>query len=54
MKILSGRNVERIKQAKEKRLEIGGVNSHKEQCDLIPEFINTEIHGVHLEPCYNW
>lgn len=52
MKSLTERNLERIKQAKEKRIEIGGLISHKEQCDKIPVDINVETHGVHLEPCY--
>ena len=42
VKSLSEINLERIKQAKEKRLKIGGINSHNEKCDQIPVNIDTE------------
>ena len=42
VKSLSEINLERIKQAKEKRLKIGGINSYKEKCDQIPVNIDTE------------
>ena len=48
----SSLNIERIQLAKEKRMRIGGTNSHEEQCSLIPLLVNHEIHGIHLEPCY--
>jgi len=52
IKTLSDVNVKRILEAKEKREEINGDNLHQEQIDLIPENINLETDGVHLEPCY--
>ena len=33
LKSLSEINIERIEQAREKRLKIGGINSHGEQCN---------------------
>ena len=58
VKSLSEINLERIKQAKEKRLTNGGINSHKEKCDHIPVNIDTENEinnpskpvDVHKEP----
>ena len=52
LKSLSDRNIARIKEAKAKRLELGGSHCHSEQSDSIPDDINLETHGVHLEPCY--
>jgi len=42
----------RIKESKLKRLGIGGTYSHNDQCELIPDSIDVEKHGIHLEPCY--
>ena len=53
IKKLSDTNLEKINQAKLKRLEPGGAIVHKEQVDNIPDVINPDIHGVHLDPCYN-
>ena len=52
LKKLSDTNIIRIREAKLKRLEIDGSHKHEEQCQLIPENINLELHQVHLEPCY--
>ena len=52
LKILSDTNITRIQEARLKRLEIGGSYRHEDQCQLIPEQINLELHGVHLELCY--
>ena len=35
-----------------KRIEIGGAYEHAEQCSMIPETIDIELHRIHLEPCY--
>ena len=42
----------RINAAKEIRISVGGSYHHKEQCDLVPDSIDPEIHGIHMEPCY--
>ena len=52
IKKLGDTNVEKINQAKLKRLKLGGANAHKEQVDNIPDVINLDIQGVHLDPCY--
>ena len=52
LKTLSEGNIERIRKEKQKRKEIGGTHGHDEQCGKIPDQINFELHGVHLEPCY--
>lgn len=52
IKKLSDVNINRILEAKDKREEIGGDNLHQEQINLIPETINLETDGIHLEPCY--
>ena len=50
IKKLSDTNLEKINQAKLKRLKLGGANAHEEQVDSIP-VINPDIHEVHLDPC---
>ena len=52
LKSLSETNIKRIREAKIKRFDIGGAHRHEEQCDMIPETINDDSHGIHLEPCY--
>ena len=52
IKKLNDTNLEKINQAKLKRLEFGGANAHKEQVGGIPNVINPDIYGVHLHPCY--
>ena len=42
----------KINEAKLRRLELDGANAHKEQVDSIPDVINPDIHGVHLDRCY--
>lgn len=51
IKKLTQINIEKIKLAKEKRQQVGGVHYHS-QVDIIPEEIDPEKHGIHLEPCY--
>ena len=53
IKKLSDTNLEKINQAKLKRLELGGANAHKEQVDSIPDVNNSDIHGVHLDRVRN-
>ena len=52
MKKLNDTNLEKINQAKHKRLKFSKANAHKEQVDSIPHVINPDIHGVHLDSCY--
>ena len=52
IKKLSDASLHNINQSKIKREEIGGLHLHYEQIQQIPENINFELHGVHLEPCY--
>ena len=52
LKSLSEINIRRIEEAKIKRIEIGGAYEHAEQCIMVPETIDIELHGIHLEPCY--
>ena len=52
IKSLTETNLRRISEAKEKRKELGAKNNHLEQIKQIPEKIDPELHGVHLEPCY--
>ena len=51
-KKLNDTNLEKINQAKLKKLELGGANAHKEQVDNIPDVVNPDIHGVHHGRCY--
>ena len=53
IKKLSDADLESINQAKLKRLELGGANAHKKQVHSIPDVVNPDIHGVHLDPCHN-
>ena len=52
IKKLNDTNLEKINEAKLKRLELDGANAHKEQVDSILHVINQDIHGVHLDQCY--
>ena len=52
IKSLTETNLRRISEAREKRNELCGKNNHLEQIKQIPEKIDPELHGVHLEPCY--
>jgi len=51
LKDLSETNIKRIKEAKKKRQEIGGAHCHS-QAELVPEEIDHNKYGVHLNPCY--
>jgi len=51
LKHLSEINIERINQARDVRQKIGGVHRHS-QIETIPDAIDHEKHGVHLNPCY--
>ena len=50
IKKLRDTNLEKINQAKLKRLKLGGANAHEEQVNSIP-VINPDIHEVHLDLC---
>ena len=52
IKSLTEKNLRRISEARQKRKELGAKNNHLEQIKQIPEKIDPELHGVHLEPCY--
>lgn len=52
IKKLSQRNIERILEAKEKRTKLGGDFEHKDQIRQIPDEIDENLHGIHLNPCY--
>ena len=51
MKKLTEMNIERILEAKRKRIELGS-DHHHPQVDTVPKEIDCNIYGVHLEPCY--
>ena len=51
LKTLSETNITRLKEAKKKRLDLGG-NHNNQQVANLPEDLNKENLGVHLEPCY--
>ena len=51
MKDVSLINEQQRRKAKSIREKNGG-HHHKEQCDSIPEKIDPEKHGIHLNPCY--
>ena len=51
MKKLTEKNIERILEAKRKRIELGSNHRHL-QVDTVPNEIDCSIYGVHLEPCY--
>lgn len=53
IKELSQTNIDRLKEAKQKRERIGGSNRHFQQVQQIPESFDLEKHGVHSRPCYN-
>lgn len=52
IKAISEVNREKIYAAKLLREKLGGQNHHAPQCSTVPDLIDTEKHGIHLEPCY--
>ena len=52
IKNLSEVNITRITEARKKREELGGDNVHHDRILQIPDVIDPEAHGIHLEPCY--
>ena len=46
-------NENRFRAAHNKREQLGSNTYHKKQRDMIPDAINNEFHGVHMEPCCN-
>ena len=51
IKELSEDNKNRITAAKQLRESLGGDDHHEDQCCSVPETFS-DIHGIHLEPCY--
>ena len=49
---ISAENEERIRLAKSERETYTDENFRREQCASIPNEINHDRHGIHLEPCY--
>ena len=45
-------NEERIRLAKSERESYTNENFHSEHCESIPDEINHDKHGIHLDPCY--
>ena len=53
IKQISAVNEQRIKAAKLEREQlVDSSNRHLEQCRSIPEIIDYQKHGIHMEPCY--
>ena len=52
IKAISEVNREKIYAAKQLREKLGGQNHHALQCSTVPDLIDAEKHGIHLEPCY--
>ena len=52
IKSVSEVNKSKIVAAKKARLQLHENNVHQEQCDTVPDEIDSTKHGVHLEPCY--
>ena len=52
IKEISKVNEERIRRAKSERETYTDENFHREQCESIPDEINHEKDGIHLDPCY--
>ena len=52
IKSISDINKEKIYAAKRIRESKGGAYHHEEQCMTIPDEIDPNEHGIHLEPCY--
>ena len=50
--IVLSRNAHRLLEAKNLRCEKGGLHYQAEQTSLIPDNIDENIHGIHMEPCY--
>ena len=52
IKSISDINKEKIYAPKRIRESKGGAHHHEEQCMTIPNEIDPNEHGIHLEPCY--
>ena len=48
LKPISSNVEDRLREAKQRRFDIGGENYHHNQCEYIPDVINHQIHYVHL------
>eukprot|EP00794_Sanderia_malayensis_P006423 gene6423-7156_t len=52
IKAISDINKEKLYAAKRLREELDGEKNHKDQCNGIPDEIDPNVHGIHLDPCY--
>ena len=52
LKDVSEQNESRIREAKAKQETFSDENRHEKQCHLVPDIIDNDIHGIHMEPCY--
>ena len=52
LKDVSEQNESRIREAKAKRETFSDENCHEKQCHLVPDIIDNDIYGIHMEPCY--
>ena len=50
--VLSENAHSRLVEARQIRCELGGNNEHREQCNLIPEHVDSTVHGIHMNPCF--
>ena len=42
----------RLLEARQIRRELGDKNEHQEQANLIPELLDSAIHGIQMKPCF--
>ena len=52
VKDVSETNEDKIRWARIIREQKGGANHHERQCNNIPDVIDSNIHGIHVTPCY--
>ena len=50
--VLSENAHSRLLEARQIRFIQGGNNEHREQCNLIPEHVDSTAHGIHMNPCF--
>ena len=50
--VLSENAHSRLLEARQIRCELGGNNEHREQCNLIPEHVDSTVHRIHMNPCF--
>eukprot|EP00794_Sanderia_malayensis_P014842 gene14842-biopygen11931 len=52
IKAISDIKKEKLYASKRLREELDGEKNHKDQCNGIPDEIDPNVHGIHLDPCY--